>query len=226
MNGNELNQLDWDLKDQPDRQAVATVSQRLTASLRPVRALPGDGRMIWLTWGAFVILSVALSTIWGHAGFERLTGMERAVYYAALGTFGALFATAAVQEIVPGSRKRVGNWWVIGSCVVALTVVASLLFRRFRMEHFVQLGLPCLITGTIAAGVIGCFIYILTRHGYVVAPKAAGIVLGCFAGLAGVTVLAIACPIHNAAHVAVWHLGTILVAGVAGWTIGRWRERV
>jgi hypothetical protein len=43
---------------------------------------------------------------------------------------------------------------------------------------------------------------------------------GAFAGLTGVGVLALCCPILNTPHILVWHLGVVLVAMFAGGIAG------
>ena len=50
---------------------------------------------------------------------------------------------------------------------------------------------------------------------------AAGLAKGTLAGLAGVTMLELHCPIFEAPHVLVWHIAVLPVCGVAGALVAR-----
>jgi hypothetical protein len=63
---------------------------------------------------------------------------------------------------------------------------------------------------------VGLLIWFLVRRGYVLNPVSAGAVIGCIAGLAGLTALEIHCPILTIPHVAVWHVAVVAISAAAG----------
>jgi hypothetical protein len=62
--------------------------------------------------------------------------------------------------------------------------------------------------------------WLLMRRGFVTDPLAGAVAGGAFAGLLGMAVLALHCPIFSATHIIVWHAGVIVVTSVAGACIG------
>ena len=59
------------------------------------------------------------------------------------------------------------------------------------------------------------------RRGYLTEPIRGAVAGGAFAGLVGLAVLSLHCPVSNAPHVLAWHLPVVLV-GVAGGAISGW----
>jgi hypothetical protein len=64
----------------------------------------------------------------------------------------------------------------------------------------------------------------LLQRGYLVSPRETIVLYGFFAGLVGVAVLALHCPIRNSLHVLVWHLGALVLTGFVGLLMGKFIE--
>jgi len=94
------------------------------------------------------------------------------------------------------------------------------LFSDHSTVRFVSQGIPCLRLGVISALVSGLLGWRLLQRGYLVSPRETIVLYGFFAGLVGVAVLALHCPIRNSLHVLVWHLGAMVLAGLLGLLLG------
>jgi hypothetical protein len=55
--------------------------------------------------------------------------------------------------------------------------------------------------------------------------RGTAVLIGCFAGFAGVAVLSLHCPLQNSAHIIVWHLGAMALSALCGMTIGMVLQR-
>jgi hypothetical protein len=66
---------------------------------------------------------------------------------------------------------------------------------------------------------------LLLRRGFAVNSTAAGLAQGTLAGLAGVTMLELHCPIFEAPHVLVWHIAVLPVCGLVGVLVARIQDR-
>ena len=192
----------------------------LLAGLKPVRPLPSDRILILLVMGMFLGFTLLLATAVGLQGFSTLTLIERIVYYGIVGFYAVLFSMAAVQSAIPGARVRVGRGRIAAGSVIAVALIASLLFRNFGLDHFVSFGIPCLRFGCVSAALFGGITTILLRRGYVTDIGATALLISYFAGFSGVAALSLHCQLQNASHIIVWHLGAMAVSGLSGVAIG------
>ena len=217
-----LSQADEALPGEPffPSERVRTGIGNLFTQLTPVTALPSDGVLISLTLGVFVAFSILLAVLVGLQGYLALTPMQRAFYCGPIFFFALLFSMVSVQVAIPGAKVRVQGWRVAVSSVIALAWIVSALFRNFGLDHFVSRGFPCLRFGCVCALLFGILAAVILRRGYVTNPGTASALIGCFAGFFGVAVLSLHCPLQNAPHVIVWHLGAVAVSALGGLATG------
>jgi Negative regulator of sigma F len=204
----------------PDTKHLALIREQIAGTLTPVRPLPSDTRMVGVGLSMFVLFSLLLTIPVGYRGFERLDELQRVLDYVTILILACLFSLATVQEIIPGSRRRIHPATPLVASLILLPLLTIGLFPNFDLARFVQRGLPCLRLGTISAFISGAIGYWFVDKGYASSPGRLGAIFGSFAGLAGVAVLALHCGILNAAHIIVWHFGAMLLSGVTGSLIG------
>lgn len=197
---------DFDTAERLEPQALSRFKAAATNGLVAVRPLPSDRQLTFLLIALFFCFIIGAALPSGTAGLHALRPGQLILYYGAL-TLSVLFtASAIVQEITPGSRRYLNTGRVLlveGAGIVLLT---ALLFHSVSTHRFVEFGHGCFELGascSLASAVL--FSYAL-RGGYPVAPVRTGIVTGFFAGLSGVAVLAVHCPLLTFAHIATWHL--------------------
>jgi len=206
----------------PDPKRLAQINEQIRASLRRVRPLPSDGKMLGIALVAFVAFSLAIASVFGYYGLIQMSGVQRIWYYTTLIVLALLLSFSAIQQIVPGSK---GHWNPLALVLLSLSAPSLLVLALFGTgdkSHFVHFGIPCLELGLLSAALGGLVAFLLIRKGYAVTPIDAGAIVGCLAGLAGVAVLALHCPRFEAAHVIVWHLGALVIASVTGAMAARW----
>ena len=200
------------------------VSKSIGSSLRPVRPLPPA----WVLAGGLALICAAVALAGaaraGFNGIQKLSVLERALIFPALGIFVWLGARAAVAEMIPGSRRRAAPGLLLGAGSLMLLVVFAVLFRDYRTDHFVAQGIVCLTAGLLHAIPAALASWFLLRRGLAVNPVAAGLVLGTLAGLAGVTMLELHCANFEAPHVMLWHTAVITISAAAGAVAG-WAAR-
>jgi len=209
-----------------DEEHLSSIRGLLTASLRPVRPLPSDPTLILLALVSFLAFSLLATVPVDYRGFHHLSTIQRLAYYATIALSAVLFSAAVVQEIIPGARRRLTPGLIVAFSLLSLVVVSVGLFPNFGLDHFVKIGVPCLRLGIVCAAVGGFLAYFLLRKGFASSPVRATTITGFFAGLAGVAVLALHCPVQNAAHMMVWHLGAMTIAGAGGALIGFLQQRL
>ena len=204
------------------------IAGSIAPSLVPVHPLP-PARVLA---AGLVLICVAVAlgggTLLGLHGIQRMSALERALIFPALGIFVSLAAGACLGEIIPGSRRRLAPAFVLAGASLGMLAVFALLFRGYHTEHFVSQGIVCLTAGLALAIPAALGSWLLLRRGYAVNPAGAGLVAGTLAGLAGVTMLELHCPNFEAPHVMLWHTAVVPVSAAAGALLAsacaRWRQ--
>jgi hypothetical protein len=204
-----------------DGAVVQQVSQMVLRSLRPVRPLPSPGVLALGLQVIFIIVAILGATLLGFNGVHVLTGAESALLFWVLGSVARLASSAGAAEMVPGSKTLIDPWILLASCTGVFAVVFLVLFHDFRLDRFVAEGINCLAIGLLDAGTAGFLLWLVLRRGLILHPIAAGVAIGTLAGLAGLGMLELHCPILKAMHLMVWHIAVIPLSGLAGYLAGR-----
>lgn len=189
-----------------------------------MRPLLSNAALFAIGFGLFAVISVVIAALVGFKAFASLSTGEMTVYYSTIGLLGALFCRAVIERMIPGTRRFIRSTALWPPALAVLVLLLCLIYGNFETWQFVHQGIPCLRLGCISALLSGLIGWRLFRRGYFVSPGETVLLYGFFAGLAGVAVLALHCPIRNSLHCLVWHLGAMLLAGLAGLILGRYLE--
>ena len=211
-----------------DPLVLKRIGDSIKPSLRPVRPLAP----VWPTAVGLVFVCVAVALAGaaraGFLGIAKMNLLERSVVFPALGLLGCLAAISFVHQMVPASRIRISPGALLPLTCIGLLAVFADLFRDYHTDHFVSVGVKCLLTGLLHALPAGLLCWLLVRRGFAVQPISAGLVAGTLGGLAGVAMLELHCPNFQAAHTLVWHTAVIPVSAAFGALLGwvlRFRRR-
>jgi hypothetical protein len=200
------------------------VAKSIGSSLRPVRPVPPA----WVLAGGLALICLAVAVAGaaraGFYGIQKLSVLERALIFPALGILLWLGAAAAASEMIPGSRRRTAPGLLLGAGSLGLLIVFAVLFHDYRTGHFVSQGIVCLSAGLLHAIPAALASWFLLRRGFAVNAVAAGLVVGTLAGLAGVTMLELHCANLETLHVMLWHTAVMPVSAAAGALLG-WAGR-
>lgn len=200
----------------PDAARLAQIRALLGAAPPPVRPLPSNAVLMLACVAVLAALAVLLATPFGFYGLHRLTPAAAAVDYGVLVLLAFVLAGGVVAQMIPGSRLILPPAAAALLSIALLATTASLLFPDFTTREFVRRGLPCLRLGLLCALPGAALVALLLRRGFVTHARQAALAGGALSGLLGVCVLALHCPILNASHIVVWHVGVIAVTSLAG----------
>lgn len=209
----------------PDEALLRRIhAQMIASSAKPVYPLPSNAILILVGLGVFAVVAFGLAALTGFKAVAALSAAELSVYYGMLAAFALLFARAVIERMIPGERRMVNTFLLWALSLLLLSILSVSIFTDHSLHRFAADGIPCLrlgLAGALLSGLIG---WRLVRRGYLVSPRETLLLYGFFAGLTGVAVLALHCPIRNSLHVMVWHLGAMPIAGMAGWLLARFVE--
>jgi hypothetical protein len=198
--------------------------QRIVASIQPsldqVRPLRSTRELVGMLFLVCMVVAFAGAAHVGFYGFAKMNLLTRAITFLALGLLVLLAATEFVHEMIPGSLRRLSPVALLGICGVVLVGVFALLFRDPGMDHFVSVGVRCLLAGFLLAVPAGLLSWLVLRRGFAVKLFSAGLAAGTLGGLAGVALLEMHCANFQSAHVLVWHVAVVPVSAVAGGLVG------
>jgi hypothetical protein len=204
-----------------DPALLGRVSSSIVTSLQPVRPMAPA----WMLALTLVLISAgiaAASAAWmGFYGIRKLGGAEIGTIFSALAILIWLVATMSAAEVIPGSRRWMNPGGLLLMVLVAWLAVDAVLFRNYEMGSFVTEGWPCLRAGVTVAIPTGAASWLVLRRGFAVSPGSAGLAAGTLAGLAGLAMLELHCPIFRAPHIMVWHTAVVPVSGLVGALLAR-----
>lgn len=201
-------------------ETLQRVSDSIKPSLRPVRPLPPT----WMLTGAMVLVCAAISLAGaaraGFFGFKEMDLLQRSLIYSTLAILAVVAATRFVHEMIPATPRRLSPTALWGMTCVVLLGVFALLFRGYHTEHFISVGIVCLLTGLLHAVPAALLGWLLLRRGFALDPVSAGFAAGVLGGLAGVGMLELHCPNLQAVHILVWHTAVVPLSGAVGAMVG------
>ncbi len=207
-----------------DKAVVQRVSDAVLPSLHPVRPLQSPGVIALGMQTIFVTVAILGATVAGNNGFRVLNAVQSIVIFGALGVTARLASTAGTAEMAPGSKRRIKPLILLASCTVGFMASFAILFNDYRLDRFVSEGINCVATGMFYAAIAGLLLWLIIRRGLILNPVAAGMAAGTLAGLTGLGMLELHCPILKAMHLMFWHTAVIPLSGLAGYLIGRWAQ--
>ncbi len=211
--------------ERPDPERLNWIRQTLLTDMRPVRALPSDNILTAVVFACILLFSIFATIPFGFLAVPSFTAYQKLLLYPAIAGCAAFCSAAVVGQMIPGSSR---NWQPsipILCSAITLAAIASIVFGDFGLTSFVPRGIPCLRLGVTIAALAFALVCAFLRKGLVTSWLRAGAIGGGLAGLAGVSVLALHCPIQNAPHVLVWHLGVIVASGLGGLLFGSMLDR-
>jgi hypothetical protein len=191
---------------------LSRLAASIKSSLQPVRPLPSTSVLV----GGLVLICAAVAlggaARAGFYGIEKLNLLERVLIFPTLAILMALTGLEFVNEMVPGSLRRITPGALPGLGSAVLLGVFAFLFRNYQTDHFVHAGIACLIVGVLHAIPAALLGWLWLRRGFPVRPVTAALAAGTFAGLAGVSMLELHCANLQALHILVWHTAVVPVS--------------
>ena len=212
--------------DRPiDPRLVERITGNVLPGVTPVRPVPPRGVIEAKLIAAGALIAFAGASRIGFYAIHRLSAAESAVIFPAVAVLIWLAAATATAAVIPGARQRFRPLPLIGLACGALVGIFAVLFHDYSTARFLHQGIGCLKAGLLDAVPAGVVAWLCLRRGFAVNSAAAGAAAGALAGLTGVLMLELHCPIFKAPHVMVWHVAVIPVCGAAGALMARWSRR-
>lgn len=207
----------------------AKLIEGLVDDLAPVRALRLRDGVLWLA-GAVAVTVVGVEL---YRGVRRtmFTGDASPYFFIAnlmLLVLGIASAMAVIRIASPGVGNRYdGPRWGLAMLGVLplVTVVYLLASERLMAALTEEHGPPCFENAMVASiGVAAALVFWL-RRGAPVALNSAGMFTGVAAGALGSFAYGLACPLDTLAHLSIWHILPVAVAGLIGRIAVPWLVR-
>jgi hypothetical protein len=200
---------------QVDPAVLRGIANAIVPNLRPVRPLSPPvlaAQLIAVSAAA----AFAGAGVLGFKGIQRLSAVQSAAIFPAVALFICLAAALSTAAIIPGARQRVRPAVLVALACAALAGIFALVFHDYSTAGFVREGVRCLTAGVANAIPAALLAWIVLRRGFAVNATAAGAAAGALAGLAGILMLELHCPLLQAPHAMLWHVAVIPICGAVG----------
>ena len=208
------------LASRPSPEQLDRIKGRLLADLKPAKALPTAGVVVFALMFILVVIAAAGGAALGIAGWRALSLLQKTTVFTALLAGAGILACATAWLMVPGTRLTLSPYLYVFAVLGVMAAICSTLFDPHKESTFVSTGLVCLRIGLECAVSATVLFWLLLRRGAILNPMLMGATAGALAGLSGLAVLELFCPNLNEYHILVWHLGSVLVSTVGGLAIG------
>jgi hypothetical protein len=203
---------------EPPDARLEEIRNRIIGSLRPVRPLPSDRVLVTTLTAGFICLGVLCAIPIGLKGYHAMRTAQKLADYAVILFCALILALVLTGEIIPGSRKRLSPALAPVALFAMMIAVTTLLFPDYSTAQFIRRGIPCLAIGTVCEIAAAVLVWRVVCLGMLTDRLAGILTATMLSGMLGVFVLALHCPILNAAHILSWHL-TVPALGLAGGTL-------
>jgi hypothetical protein len=194
--------------EMPSAELLRQLELTVTADLHPVRPL-APRRYSFAAFASTFVLIVALGAYClGVFGIPVMSLAQNVGVLGALAASVCLLAWSIVQQMGPGSRRRLPPAILPVVVIICLALVMAGFFPVEDEENFWTHGWACLRSGAPFGLLAAIPFWFLLRRGAILSPRLGGAATGLLAGLVGTTALEIHCLIVKLSHipyVAPWH---------------------
>lgn len=208
------------------REVEGRVERLISKDLTPVTPLPpARQRTIRFALLSIVVVAVIVRGMGAH-GWERMSFVQAYVTLGILAVMLLLAVSGISAQMVPGARQKVSPLWLFALCLSSLPLLGLLLYPFPHDSRFAFNALRCWAIGTACALSVVPFLWFFLRRGFPLAPPLHFATAGLLAGINGLAVLELHCPIMDGLHKAVGHGAVALTAALAGWAIASTMKQV
>lgn len=204
----------------PSPEMLRQLERRLASDLRPVRPLAPQRYFLAAFAAVFILIAAVGVYRLGAFAIPVMSPVQAIVTLCALAASACVLIYSLVRQMVPGGRHRIPPRFVPVAVMFSLVLVTAGIFQFQHERNFWRQGWACLRAGTPFGLLAAVPIWLLLRQGAILAPRVAGAAAGLLAGLVGTSALELHCPVLDASHILIWHLGVALLGAVIGFGAG------
>ena len=194
--------------------------EQLAQDLVPVRALKTRDGLLLV--GLAAIATVLVVAFFHGVWMDGLTGHASPIYYIVHGLVLVL-GLASATSVIALARPHVGNHldgprWAMAmvGVVPAVAVVTLALRSNLGLAMSDANALTCFSKSLMAASFTAIALVLWLRRGAPVSLNMAGLQTGIAAGALGSVAYGLSCPLDTLAHVGIWHVAPVAIAGLVG----------
>lgn len=192
------------------------IESALLPTLKPVRRAPPQIASALIFLIAFAVLAFLLVSATQKGGLRAMDATQMAVMTTLLAIPAILLSFSLAWQMIPGSYRRFSAKSLLSGSYLALLAAAALLFPWNASSASFASGWRCSATELLIAMPSAALFWLLLRRGAPHAGYVLGASLAGFSSLLAVAVLQFQCPLQQAPHLLIWHLGVPLLLVPAG----------
>lgn len=198
---------------------TARIEKAIAADLTPIEPLPS------LEWHiavlSFIAFLVAGLIGWGLGlhGWEEMSSKQAAVTFGLLPVLIVTAASAVSRQMTPGAMQRLSPALPFGVCLFAMPFTAVLLYSSTPNPDFAFYAARCWAIGMACAIGTAPILWLVLRRGFALQPRLHAASAGLLAGLAGIAVLELQCPLMDASHKLAGHATVVFTAALIGYVL-------
>ncbi len=198
---------------------LSALESKVRVSLAPVSPIWPRWVFAIILFAIFTLAPVVVVLVRGPS--SAMTRLQSGLVALILLGAGSLLAVSLSRQMSPGSRHSI-HPTVLHVCAVAAFLAAVLvLFPWDLARGLAGAGMACTSHGLAFALPAAVCFWLIVRRGAILSLSLLGTTTGLLAGLMGAMVLHFRCPVAEASHIAVWHVGVPVLGALAGYFVSR-----
>lgn len=202
------------------------IREQILASLEPVRPLPSRGLLALGFLAIFGLISALLVALLGAPGVAGLTALQLAGVLAAVGVAASLVSVSLSGAMAPGERRAIAPTHLVIGVLAGLFALIAVLFPWEGGRNLLAGSWGCFRNGVLYSLPAAALILLALSRAAALSLDTVGAGAGLLAGLVGMVVLHLGCPMQTATHIALGHFIIPVAGAVIGYALGRLLPRV
>ncbi len=198
--------------------AAPRVVDRIAADLKPVAPLPSTAALAVRIFAAVWVMPLLAVLAMGTEAARRMNGVQLALMALAFGGAIAILCLSLARQMTPAGER---TWRGIALGVAGIAAVVLAAVSAFPWSGPVLPGIGCTGAALMIAAPAALLSLLILRRGAVLSWDLSGAIAGLAAGLAGAAAVQARCTVLHAEHIVIWHAGAVVLAGLAGFLLGR-----
>ena len=194
------------------------VIDRIATDLKPVAPLPSTAALAVRIFAVLWVMPLLAVLAMGTEAARRMTGGQLAWMALSFGGAVSILSHSLARQMAPAGER---TWRAVALGTVGVAAIVLAAAAAFPWSAPVLSGVRCTEAALMIAAPTALLSLLILRRGAVLSWDLSGGIAGLAAGLAGAAAVQAKCTLLEAEHITIWHAGAVVLAGLAGFALGR-----
>jgi hypothetical protein len=191
------------------------IPEEILADLKPVRPMAAGWMLLAVWLGAAAVAGAIGVALWGLQGWLAQNPLERLLVFGSIVAAIGGSAYGLSVQMAPGTPRRFSFFGVEIAAFAVFAATVLVAFHHLYSFPLAPVSSSCFVRGLVISGITLLLVLPRMRRGVWLDRGATAINIGALISSVCLLVLTLYCPVLNARHVFVAHVGAVAVVMIA-----------